>query len=41
MLSGFWRGLSIFLFGALVGTGFGVALGFFLFPFVFSAAASG
>lgn len=35
MLSGFWRGLSIFLFGAFIGTGFGVALGFFLFPFVF------
>jgi hypothetical protein len=30
-----WRGLAIFFFGAVVGTGFGVALGFFLFPFVF------
>jgi hypothetical protein len=30
-----WRALAIFLVGAVVGTGFGVALGFFLFPFVF------
>src|SRR6188508_1490439 len=31
----FWRGIIIFLVGAVLGTGFGVALGFFLFPFVF------
>jgi Electron transfer DM13 len=31
----FWRGLAIFFFGGLLGTGFGVALGFFLFPYVF------
>jgi hypothetical protein len=31
----FWRGLVIFLLGGVVGTGFGVALGFFFFPFVF------
>lgn len=31
----FWRGILIFLFGGVVGAGFGVALGFFLFPFVF------
>jgi hypothetical protein len=31
----FWRALAIFLFGGILGTGFGVALGFFLFPFVF------
>jgi hypothetical protein len=31
----FWRGLAIFLLGGVLGTGFGVALGFFLFPFVF------
>lgn len=31
----FWRGLAIFLVGAMLGTGFGVALGFFLFPYVF------
>lgn len=30
-----WRALVIFLVGAVIGTGFGVALGFFLFPFVF------
>lgn len=34
-MRGFWRGLAIFLLGAVVGTGFGVALGFFLFPYVF------
>jgi hypothetical protein len=31
----FWRGFAIFLLGGVLGTGFGVALGFFLFPFVF------
>jgi len=31
----FLRGLMIFLLGGVLGTGFGVALGFFLFPFVF------
>jgi hypothetical protein len=31
----FWRGFIIFLIGGLSGTGFGVALGFFIFPFVF------
>ena len=31
----FWRGLAIFLIGGVLGTGFGVALGFFLFPYVF------
>jgi hypothetical protein len=31
----FWRGLAVFLLGGVVGTGFGVALGFFLFPYVF------
>lgn len=30
-----WRALAILLVGAVLGTGFGVALGFFLFPFVF------
>jgi hypothetical protein len=30
-----WRVLAIFLLGGVLGTGFGVALGFFLFPFVF------
>ncbi len=31
----FWRGLAIFVLGGVLGTGFGVALGFFLFSFVF------
>ena len=30
-----WRTLAIFLLGGVLGTGFGVALGFFAFPFVF------
>jgi len=30
-----WQSLAIFLAGGVLGTGFGVALGFFLFPFVF------
>ena len=30
-----WRSLAVFLGGGVLGTGFGVALGFFLFPFVF------
>jgi hypothetical protein len=32
----FWRGIAIFLLGGVLGTGFGVALGFFLFPYVFA-----
>jgi Electron transfer DM13 len=31
----FWRGFIIFVIGGLFGTVFGVALGFFFFPFVF------
>ena len=31
----FWRSIAIFLLGGILGTGFGVALGFFFFPFVF------
>lgn len=34
-MRGIWRGIAIFLFGSVLGTGFGVALGFFFFPFVF------
>jgi len=34
-MRGFWQGLIIFLAGGVLGTGFGVALGFFVFPFVF------
>ena len=30
-----WRYVAIFLVGGVLGTGFGVALGFFLFPYVF------
>lgn len=30
-----WRAIAIFLIGGVLGTGFGVVLGFFLFPFVF------
>jgi hypothetical protein len=31
----FWRGIAIFCLGAVFGTAFGVALGFFFFPYVF------
>ena len=31
----FWRGIAIFFLGGVLGTGFGVALGFFFFPYVF------
>ena len=31
----FWRGIVIFFLGGIFGTAFGVALGFFFFPFVF------
>jgi hypothetical protein len=30
-----WRFLAVLLVGGMLGTGFGVALGFFLFPYVF------
>jgi hypothetical protein len=30
-----WRGIAIFLMGGILGTVFGIAVGFFLFPFVF------
>jgi electron transfer DM13 len=36
----FWRGLVLFLMGGVLGTGFGVALGFFFFPFVFPPPAA-
>jgi hypothetical protein len=35
-----WRWLTVFLFGAVLGAAFGVALGFFLFPYVFSPPAA-
>ena len=31
----FWRDIAVFLLGGVLGTGFGVVLGFFFFPFVF------
>jgi len=31
----FWRGLAICLAGGVLGTGFGVAIGFFFFAYVF------
>jgi hypothetical protein len=31
-----WRTIAVFLFGGIAGALFGVALGFFLFPFVFA-----
>lgn len=34
-MRGFLRGIAIFLSGGIVGTMFGVALGFFFFPYVF------
>lgn len=30
-----WRNIAIFLLGGILGTGFGVAVGFFAFPYVF------
>jgi hypothetical protein len=35
-----WRGIAIFFLGGVLGTAFGVALGFFLFPFVFPPPAA-
>jgi hypothetical protein len=34
------RGLAIFVLGGVLGTGFGVALGFFIFPYVFPPPAA-
>jgi hypothetical protein len=31
----FWRGLLIFIFGGILGTGFGFALGILVFPYLF------
>src|SRR5262245_19169524 len=36
----FWRGIAVFVFGGVLGTGFGVALGFFIFPYVFPPPAA-
>jgi hypothetical protein len=35
-----WRALVIFLLGGVLGTAFGVALGFFVYPFVFPPPAA-
>src|SRR5436305_13382783 len=35
-----WRGIEIFILGGVLGTGFGVALGFFIFPYVFPPPAA-
>ena len=35
-----WRFLAVFLLGGVLGTGFGVALGFFAFPYVFPPPAA-
>ena len=36
----FWRAIAIFVFGGVLGTAFGVALGFFIFPYVFPPPAA-
>jgi hypothetical protein len=36
----FWRGIAIFVLGGVLGTGFGIALGFFIFPYVFPPPAA-
>lgn len=35
-----WRLISVFLVGGILGTGFGVAVGFFAFPYVFPPPAA-
>jgi hypothetical protein len=35
-----WRRIAIFILGGVLGTGFGVALGFFIFPYVFPPPAA-
>jgi hypothetical protein len=34
-MSKFWRSIAIFTLGGVLGTVFGIALGFFIFPYVF------
>jgi len=36
----FWRGAAVFVVGGALGTGFGVAVGFFIFPYVFPPPAA-
>jgi electron transfer DM13 len=35
-----WRGIAIFVLGGVLGTGIGVALGLFIFPYVFPPPAA-
>ena len=39
-MGGIRRAIAIFLFGGILGTGFGVAIGFFIFPYVFPPPAA-
>lgn len=39
-MSRLWRGIAIFVLGGVLGTASGVALGFFLFPYVFPPPAA-
>ena len=39
-MSRLWRGIAIFVLGGVLGAGFGVALGFFIFPYVFPPLAA-
>ena len=32
---GFWKGFGLFMLGGVLGTAFGIAVGFFAFPYVF------
>src|SRR5262245_60079615 len=36
----FWRGIASFVLGGVLGICFGVALGFFIFPYVFPSPAA-
>jgi hypothetical protein len=39
-MSKLWRGIAIFVLGGVLGTGFGIAIGFFIFPYVFPPPAA-
>src|SRR5690348_13922039 len=34
-MNSMWRALATFVFGGILGTGAGIAIGFFIFPYVF------